>query len=470
MSLKKRFLLFLFIILIIFTTINLSAYFYISSRLFKSGKIDTYMISASIISELIIERGDKECYQILRDRRYFEYMPAIIARIYKDNSFDYICGTTNDLNLLKYALSRLKGEYTFFTYGTEYIALIRNTDTTPPMRHLIIFPFEKDTKNYQKLQISILVFNFILLIILGIVIYLLIRRLYFKPFESLKERLTSLELNDTLADDIKTRDETALIISSVASLIRNLKNEKEQLIMANEALKKAQDDLIKSERLSTVGKIAASIAHEVGTPLGTIRGYIDIIQKSLKESRTQNIYEFLQKMDNEILRISNILRELLDYARPPKFNITSGELNSVIDEVTHFLSMQKAFRDIRIKKDYEKKVIARFDKDRMKQILINLIINAKDAMNGVGEIVIRVDEDQNYAFLSVKDSGCGIKDSDKDKIFEPFFTTKPSGQGSGLGLAIVKRLVESMDGRIEFTTEINKGTTFTIFLKKATNE
>ena len=257
MSLKNRFILFLSIILIIFTALNITAYFYISSRLFKSGKIDTYMISASIISTLVLERGDKECYQILKDRKYFEYMPIAIARIYEDNSYDYICGTTNDTSIIKYALNDIKGEYTFFKYDSEYIAIMRNTDTTPPTRHLIIFPFEKDIKNYQQLQTSILIFNLIILVILGIVIYFLIRRLYFKPFENLKDRLTSSNLDNTFLEEKTNRDETAAIISSVASLIRNLRNEKAELPITNEALKQAQDDLIKSEQISTVGKIAA---------------------------------------------------------------------------------------------------------------------------------------------------------------------------------------------------------------------
>jgi hypothetical protein len=100
-------------------------------------------------------------------------------------------------------------------------------------------------------------------VILGIVIYFLIRRLYFKPFENLKDRLTSSNLDNTFLEEKTNRVKTAAIISSVASLIRNLRNEKAELFRTNEALKQAKDDLIKSERLSTVGKIAASIAHEV---------------------------------------------------------------------------------------------------------------------------------------------------------------------------------------------------------------
>jgi C4-dicarboxylate-specific signal transduction histidine kinase len=134
---------------------------------------------------------------------------------------------------------------------------------------LSIILIEKDIKNYQQLQTSILISNLIILVILGIVIYFLIRRLYFKPFENLKDRLTSSNLDNTFLEEKTNRDETAAIISSVASLIRNLRNEKAELLITNEALKQAQDDLIKSEQISTVGKIAASIAHEVCQKLVT---------------------------------------------------------------------------------------------------------------------------------------------------------------------------------------------------------
>ncbi|MGB9601009.1 MAG: sensor histidine kinase, partial [Myxococcota bacterium] len=104
--------------------------------------------------------------------------------------------------------------------------------------------------------------------------------------------------------------------------------------------------------------------------------------------------------------------------------------------------------------------------DRIKQILINLLMNAKDAMNGEGVVEINLSEDDNFTIVGVRDNGCGIPDSDKEKIFEPFFSTKPSGQGSGLGLAIVKRLIESMNGKIEFESVYGKGSTFKIYLRK----
>ncbi|MGC8927303.1 MAG: sensor histidine kinase [Myxococcota bacterium] len=466
MSIKYKFIFFLILITTIFIVLNLFVYLYISFKLFNSGKIDTYMISASIVSQLVIEKGDKECYQVIGDRRLIEYMPVAVARIYKDNSFDYLCGIVNDTGIIKYAISVIKGQYTFFTYGTDYIAILKNTDTSLQYRHLIIFGYEKDIKNYERLRNAIIIFDVILFTIFVMVIFILVRRLYFRPLENLKDKLTSSQIEDDLLITDSIRDETAIILSSVASLIRRFKNEKVELIRINEELKKAQNDLILSERLSTVGKIAASIAHEVGTPLGTVRGYIEIIGKEIKGGRTESISEYLKRMDNEIVRISNILKELLDYARPPKFNMKEEELNPVISEVINFLSVQKSFNKIQIKFNEPKRVVANFDKDRIKQILINLLMNAKDAMNGEGVVEINLSEDDNFTIVGVRDNGCGIPDSDKEKIFEPFFSTKPSGQGSGLGLAIVKRLIESMNGKIEFESVYGKGSTFKIYLRK----
>lgn len=466
MSIRNKFTLFLILLLFLFLGLNLAAYLYISSKLFITGRVDTYMISASIISRLVTERGDNECYQVIGDRRLFEYMPVAIARVYKDNSFDYLCGLVNDIGIVREAIKNIHREYGFFNYNSSYIGIFKNADMGDGQRFLVIFNYGKDITNYSKLKNSIVIFDIILFLIFGSVVYLVVRRLYFKPFDNLMQRLKALQVEDDFALENDKRDETAMIISSVAALIRRLKGEKSELLKINEELRKAQDDLIKSERLSTVGKIAASIAHEVGTPLGTIRGYIDIVGRGIRENKTDNIYDYLKKMDNEIVRISNILRELLDYARPPKFNMKKDDVGSAIMEAINFVSLQKSFSNIKISFDNNEKIFAIFDKDRLKQILVNLLMNAKDAMNGEGDINISLSQDERYAIISVKDSGCGINESDKDKIFEPFYTTKPSGQGAGLGLAIVKRLVESMNGKIEFESKKDSGTVFRVYLKR----
>ncbi len=466
MSIKQKFTFFLMLLMFLFVALNLAAYLYISYRLFMSGKVDTYMISASIISRLVTEKGDRECYQVIGDRKLFEYMPVAIARVYKDNSFDYLCGLVNDTGIIREALKSVSREYGFFDYGSGYIGIFKNADTGDGQRYLIIFSYEKDIASYSKLRNSIVIFDVILFLILGMVIYSVVRRLYFKPFENLMVRIKSQQIEDDFLSESDKKDETAVIISSVATLIRNLKREKAELLRINEELRKAQDDLIKSERLSTVGKIAASIAHEVGTPLGTVRGYIDIVGKGIRENRTENIGEYLRKMDNEIVRISNILRELLDYARPPKFNMKKDDVGLAVTEAINFVSLQKSFANIRIRFNNNEKISAVYDKDRIKQVLINLLMNAKDAMNGNGDVEISLTQDEGYAVISVKDNGCGINEADREKIFEPFYTTKPSGQGSGLGLAIVKKLVESMDGKIDFESGRNTGTVFRVYLKK----
>lgn len=469
MSLKGRSVLFLILFLAVFTVLNLTAYIYISKRLFNSGKIDTFMISASIMSRLIEERGDKECYQVISDRNLFEYMPIAIARVYKDGGFDYLCGIVTDTGLVKYAIEQMTGRYyNFFNYGTDYIGVMKDTASGDGTRHLVIFGYEKDLQVFRQLRNTIIVFDIILFVIMGIVIYLLIRRLYLRPFEYLTERLSSVPLQDEfLKEDSFSGDESRRILSSVASLIRNLKNEKEELLKTNEELKKAQEDLIRTERLSTLGKIAASIAHEVGTPLGTVRGYIDIAGKEIQLKRTENISEYLRKMDSEILRISNILKELLDYARPPLFNIIDESVNKVINEVIHFLMMQRSFGKMKIHFDSKTELMAKMDRDRMKQVLINLLINSRDATDQNGNVWLNLSADERWVIISVRDDGCGIKESDRDRVFEPFYTTKPSGQGSGLGLAIVKRLIDSMNGKIELDSHFGKWTEFRIYLRRA---
>jgi signal transduction histidine kinase len=244
----------------------------------------------------------------------------------------------------------------------------------------------------------------------------------------------------------------------------------------NLELKQAKDEVLRSAKLASIGRLAAGIAHEIGNPLGSILGYLEI----LKDDKNADIDNYLDRVHRECQRIDIILRELLDFSRDRKFTIEDIDLNEVIKDTCETLFHRKMFAGITCKMDLGTKIPnIKIDKGQIQQVITNLIINSADAMEECGEINLTTNttEYKNKMFtsntlkkgdklvkLSIHDSGTGISQKELDKIFDPFYTTKEPGKGTGLGLAISLRIVESFDGAITVDSKKGSGTTFNIFL------
>jgi two-component system, NtrC family, sensor kinase len=187
--------------------------------------------------------------------------------------------------------------------------------------------------------------------------------------------------------------------------------------------------------------------------------------------------DYLQRIESEISRINTIVRELLDYSRSSPGNPSPVDINALILEAVTLFSHQRLIGDVRLETQLAQDVgRAWVDADQLKQVLINLLFNACDALDGTGQITIYTAlqprpltpgvkrQPHECIEITVSDTGAGIPVSDQEQIFDPFFTTKPPGKGTGLGLAISRRLVESFDGRLEVDSREGKGSTFTIRL------
>ena len=290
---------------------------------------------------------------------------------------------------------------------------------------------------------------------------------------------------------------------------RRLEDHIRSLEITNKRLKRAQEDLLISEKMASIGRLAAGVAHEVGNPLGAILGYTKILQEGM-ESREEEL-SYLRRIEREIDRINHIVRELLDFSKPDKFEIQELDVNATIENTISLVSHQKSFKQIETKLDLEPHLPSvKADESQLQQVLINLFLNAADAMPGGGTLavktaqtVVRRDtegeleaifprrrksdpEKSDYSHLrkfkplpliydkysegdrlvriNVSDTGCGIKKGDLQKIFDPFFTTKPPGKGTGLGLSISLRIIEFFNGEIKVESQFGRGSTFTILL------
>jgi two-component system sensor histidine kinase PilS (NtrC family) len=233
--------------------------------------------------------------------------------------------------------------------------------------------------------------------------------------------------------------------------------------------KKMEEKMRHADRLAAVGELSASIAHEIRNPLASISGSVEILAQELKlEGENQRLMNLIVK---EAARLSNILNDFLVYARVKKPSFGKVEINRLVSDVLEIIQKHPSYNEsIKIKMEADDTTVyASGDEEQIKQILINLMVNAMEAVEGEkGYVDVRIQgnvpSSTDRVLLAISDNGHGMTRQVKEKIFTPFFSTKK--EGTGLGLAIVKRLVDNMGGRIWVETSPHGGTTFKISLVK----
>lgn len=228
-------------------------------------------------------------------------------------------------------------------------------------------------------------------------------------------------------------------------------------------LKKIHGQLFRSEKLASIGKLAAGVAHEINNPLTGILTNASLLLDDLKDGDSKK--DDVQVIVNETIRCREIVKRLLDFARQTKPQKTSTNINSLIDNIVLLVRNQTSFRNVNIERVLSENIPEIMaDKDQIQQVFINFVLNASDAMPNGGEIKIstRVIENGEYIEVRFADTGLGISEENKHKIFDPFFTTKESG--TGLGLSISYGIIEQHGGTINVESELGTGTTFIVLL------
>lgn len=218
----------------------------------------------------------------------------------------------------------------------------------------------------------------------------------------------------------------------------------------------------RNERLKELGRMAASVAHEIKNPLGGIRGYASLLYKDLEGSK------HLQDMTSYIIEgtkaLERIVNNVLEYARPVIVDPISLDISQVIKEIIRSIKIDSSFSDkVKIQLHTpETDFYIPADKELIKSAILNLIVNAYQAMDDTGELNISVIKNNNSCLISITDNGEGIEEKDLENIFSPFFTTKQNG--NGLGLTQANKIIQAHFGHLEVRSQLNKGTTFTITL------
>jgi signal transduction histidine kinase len=235
------------------------------------------------------------------------------------------------------------------------------------------------------------------------------------------------------------------------------------------ALQERDRRLRHAERLAAVGKMASHIAHEVRNPLNSVGLNAEMISEeasSLPPSQARDeIVSLSRRVSGEVDRLTGITRQYLELGRLPTPEPVPTPLGELVGSVVEFLRPDMAERSVDLVLDSGSEgPVVSVDRDQMKQVLINLVRNASEAMDGDGErrIEVRVVTSDDTVMLSVKDTGRGMEEEDMEHIFEPFFSTKEGG--TGLGLSLTRHVVDEHGGRIECFSDRAKGTTFVISL------
>ena len=235
-----------------------------------------------------------------------------------------------------------------------------------------------------------------------------------------------------------------------------------------EDLARAQERLVRSERLASVGRLAAGLAHEIGNPIAAILGFEELLLAGGLDPAEER--DFVQRMKRETERIHRILRDLLDFARPAAQSSggepeAAGDVREAVGDVLSLVKPQKAFRDVELAADVAPDVPrVTLSHQRLVQVLLNLLLNAADAAPR-GHVTLRAARaGDGKVRIEVEDDGPGISPAVRDRLFEPFVTTKPVGQGTGLGLAVCRGLVDAAGGTVGVEPSGRGGARFVIDL------
>ncbi|MBW1737314.1 MAG: HAMP domain-containing protein [Deltaproteobacteria bacterium] len=338
-----------------------------------------------------------------------------------------------------------------------------------------LIPLYQQLRDSEKIILLYILLNTIVFVLFGI--YFLSRTVV-KPIHKLLRITEEFEEGETfpqLADS--SRNEIGQLFRSLNKMLKRLEENKHELKShiasleeANQELKKAQKEIIKSEKLASMGRLATGVAHEIGNPIGIVLGYLELLNKGdLQEEEKQ---DFLNRIESEIRRISGIIRQLLDFSGPASGERTQASLHGLITETLNMLKPQPMMASIKLQTDLKAERDAVWaDSDQLKQVFLNIIMNAADAMGddmaSDGEarpktLMVKTANINDSIEIRFADEGLGIPEKDLAQIFDPFFTTKEPGKGTGLGLSVCYRIIEGLGGAIRAESTLGKGTTIII--------
>lgn len=352
------------------------------------------------------------------------------------------------------------------------IALIRSLDDV-----------SASIRNAQKVFFAYLIINVLIFTTIG---FTRLVHLVIKPIERLArlaDSRTDIDESSFLSGD--GLGEFSQLSISLNRLFTRIDGDKQELRRtvkslknANDTLQKNRDEMIRAEKLASIGRLSAGLAHEIGNPLGIIQGYIDLLTESSLDQGDREA--FSRRATQELDRINSLIRNLLDLSRSPLPSaVDTIDLHPLLEDLIRTIRIRKTALSIQYTCDFaatRSKVF--MDSDGLRQVFLNCILNSLDAIEevkgtGQGHITLSTRDSASQQgtesiLITISDNGIGIDPAHRDAIFDPFFTTKEVGKGTGLGLAVTHNLIKKAGGSIKISPDCPRGTTIAILLPLST--
>jgi two-component system NtrC family sensor kinase len=271
---------------------------------------------------------------------------------------------------------------------------------------------------------------------------------------------------------IESGDEIELVSKQFNSMASKLEESRQTLERKVEErtreLKESQEAMVHQEKMVGVGQLAAGIAHELNTPLGTIIGYAQMLREDLAgQPEAAASLTDVDEIIGQAGRCRDLVKNLLNFSRRSSTEKTNADINDIAVKILSLIEHDFEMKGVRVHTELDPRMLrTRVNENEIAQVILNLANNAVDSMPSGGDLTISThyEEELGRISIAVRDTGSGIKDSDRTRVFEPFFTTKEVGKGTGLGLSICYKIVENHLGSIELETALGKGTTFRVYL------
>ncbi len=483
---------------------------YLDRNLYIAKQIDASIPDQKMIQDLPHIRYEVEEWLLSRPS-----LMEIDVFLFSAKGWDLVVSNSKDVTLTPLTLSndqlkRLKkDEYlsTLHDVGKErwlevIVPLHSGTRVVGGIRVVSTLDEAQSYLSKKRDRAVILTFSSILVILITLTV--LFGKLVGDPIQKLVEAMSRAEKGDLEAEaDIQSEDELGKLGRNFNRMLKTIRETHEQnvqllrqvnqfneeltrkieaatselakrneeLRLLNEALFESQRQLSQSEKLAAVGQVTAAMAHQIGTPLNSISGYIQLI---LQDGNLQpKDQDRLKIIESQLDRLADSVKNLLSSTRPPKPQLRTLDVNEVLEELIHLSEPWFLARNVRFSITLSPNLPPLLgDPTHLQTLFLNLITNALDAMPQGGVLTIKTrqvppplsSEDGKWLEISIIDTGIGITEESKKRIFDPFFTTKKMGEGTGLGLPICEKIIKEHSGRIEVESEVGKGSRFSIFI------
>jgi len=351
--------------------------------------------------------------------------------------------------------------------GRYWFCRIAPMGSDPSMGYLLVAQDWTEVKHdLLRRTVSSIGAGCVVVLLTAILIPLVARKYVSQPLAELSRRVSSLSTGEEPERE-PSGDEVTLITEEFRKLARELSVARRRLLDESERKIELERRLRHSDKLATIGTLASGLAHEIGTPLGVIRGRAEHLLRTDPDQHKRA--QGLEIIINQIDRITRIVRMLLDFGRRREPVRVTSDVRAIVQRTLHLLETEAERRNIRLAADLgPAPLLVDCDVDQLQQVFVNLGMNALDAMANSGGVLrvssqCRMVDGREQVRLCFEDNGTGVEEEFRDRVFDPFFTTKDPGKGTGMGLAVSQSIVRDHDGDITLEPQ-GRGARFVVTL------